>query len=143
MARFILRSNLKAGLSLAEIWAREGSASGNPGRLIETLALVLAAQNKWKEAVQASRPVMDAAARYKAARQSVTEFLIQAAAAGHAREGLELLQASKGAAAVEPLLVGLRIYLGETPQVAKEILEIGCDVAERIRKTSHSQKSAH
>jgi hypothetical protein len=34
---------------------------------------------------------------------------------------------------MEPLIVGLQIYLGETPQVAKEILEIGRDVAEGIR----------
>lgn len=37
---------------------------------------------------------------------------------------------------MEPLIAGLRIYLGETPQVAKEIFEIGQDVAERIRVMS-------
>ena len=92
MARFILRANLTDGLPQSESWAREGTASDNPGRVIETLPLVLAAQNRWKEAVQASQPVMDAAAKNKTAQQSITEFLIQAAAAGHAREGLELLQ---------------------------------------------------
>ena len=141
MARFVLSSNLTEGLPQAEAWAREGTAaSSSPGTVLETLPLVLAAQNKWKEAVQAARPLMDAAADYKEAQKSITEFLIQAAAAGDAREGLDLLQNSKGATAVEPLLVGLRIYLGETPQVAKEILEIGKDVAERIRHVSLSNK---
>jgi hypothetical protein len=106
---------------------------------METLPLVLAAQDKWKEAVQASRLVMDAAANNRQAQKSITEFLIQAAANGYAREGIDLLQNSRGAVAVEPLLVGLRIYLGETPQVAKEILEIGQDVAERIRHVSRSK----
>jgi hypothetical protein len=140
MARFVLRSNLTEGLPQAEAWAREGVSSGRPGRVMETLPLVLAAQNKWKEAVQASRPLMDAAADYKEPQKSITEFLVQAAANGYAREGLELLENSKGAAALEPLLVGLRIYLGEAPQVAKEILEIGKDVAERIRHVSLSNK---
>ena len=141
MARFVLTSNLTEGLPQAEAWAREGTAaSSGPGSVLETLPLVLAAQNKWREAVQAAQPLMDAAADYKEAQESITDFLIQAAAAGYAREGLDLLQNSKGAAAVEPLLVGLRIYLGETPQVAKEILEIGKDVAERIRHVSLSSK---
>ena len=140
MARFVLRSNLTEGLPQAEAWARERASSGRPGRVMETLPLVLAAQDKWKEAVQVSRPLMDAAAEHKEAQKGITEFLIQAAAAGYAREGLDLLQNSKGATALEPLLVGLRIYLGETPQVAKEILEIGKDVAERIRHVSLSNK---
>jgi tetratricopeptide (TPR) repeat protein len=141
MARFVLWSKLTEGLPQAEVWAREGTAaSSSPGTVLETLPLVLAAQNKWKEAVQASRPVMDAAAEYKEAQKGITEFLIQAAAAGYAREALDLLQSSKGAVALEPLLVGLRIYLGEAPQVAKEILEIGKDVAERIRHVSLSNK---
>ena len=140
MARFVLRSNMAEGLAQAEAWAREGTASGIPGSVMETLPLVLAAQNRWQEAVQASRLVMDAAADDREVQKDITEFLIQAAANGYAREGLDLLQSSKGAVALEPLLVGLRIYLGETPQVAKEILEIGKDVAERIRHVSLSNK---
>ena len=141
MARFVLTSSLTEGLPQAEAWAREGAAASNrPGSWLETLPLVLAAQDKWKEAVQTSRPMMDAAADSEDAQESITDFLIQAAANGYAREGLDLLQNSKGAAAVEPLLVGLRICLGEAPQVAKEILEIGKDVAERIRHVSLSNK---
>jgi hypothetical protein len=77
-----------------------------------------------------------------AERESATDFLIQAAAAGYAREALELLVQSKGAEVLEPLVVGLRIYLGETPQVAKEIVEIGQDVAERIREVAQAQKGS-
>jgi hypothetical protein len=39
---------------------------------------------------------------------------------------------------LEPLLIGLRVYLGEAPRMAKEILEIAQDVAERIREAAHS-----
>src|SRR3990172_2940199 len=114
------------------MWAREG-ASKDPSEVADTLAPVLAAQGKWTEGLQAFRPQLDAAANDKAAQEGTTEFIIQAAAAGYAREALELLQSSKSAGVLEPLLVGLRIYLGETPQLAKEILEIGKDVAEKIR----------
>jgi hypothetical protein len=84
--------------------------------------------------------MLDTAADFEDARESATDFLIQAAAAGYAREAVELLSMSKGADVLEPLVVGLRIYLGETPQVAKEIVEIGQDVAERIRDVARTQK---
>jgi hypothetical protein len=41
---------------------------------------------------------------------------------------------SKAADKFEPLIVGLKIFLGEEPQVAQEILEVGQDIAERIRQ---------
>ena len=106
----------------------------------EILALVCAARGNWAEAFEACRPVLDAAADFKPAQENATDFLIQAAAAGYAQEAIETLTASKGAGALEPLIVGLRIYLGETPQVAKEIVEIGQDVAERIREVARAQK---
>jgi hypothetical protein len=40
---------------------------------------------------------------------------------------------------MEPLAVGLRIFSGESVLVAKEILEIGQDVAERIRAIAASR----
>lgn len=140
MSRFVLRSRLTEALPQAETWAREGTSKNPSGGVAETLALVCAAQGKWVEALQASSPMLDAAADLKDAQESATEFLIQAAAAGYAREALELLTSSNGAGSLEPLLVGLRIYLGETPQVAKEIFEIGQDVAERIRGVAQADK---
>ena len=60
--------------------------------------------------------------------------LINAAAAGHAKKALRTVTNSAGASALEPLIVGLRVFLGEKPRVAKEILKVGQDVADRIRK---------
>lgn len=106
------------------------------------MTLVLAEQGKWAQAWETIRPLLDATSDSKAAQERatefVTEFLIQAAAEGQARDALETLTTSKGAAALEPLIVGLRVYLGESPQVAKEILEIGHDIAERISKEAHA-----
>ncbi len=55
-------------------------------------------------------------------------------ASDRAREALEMLSECPAVAAPEPLTVGLRIYLGESPLVAQEILEVGKDVAQRIRE---------
>jgi Flp pilus assembly protein TadD len=134
MANFVLRAKLNAALPQAEIWAREGVSKKPNGRVAETLALVLAAQGKWTEALDAIRSLADAAVDSKEALKRVTEFLIQAASAGQTEAAIKALVGSRGAAVLEPLIVGLRLFLGESPQVAKEILEIGKDVAERIRE---------
>ncbi len=142
VARSIPRLGLARGLPLAEEWARE-ACSKEPGwRSAEALAWVLAAQGRWEEALATCRPVLDAAPRKKDAQAAATDLLIRAGAAGQARQALETLMASQGAAAMEPLAVGLRIFLGESVLVAKEILEIGQDVAERIRAVAAGRGSA-
>jgi len=133
-AGLLLQEGFTEGLEQAEAWAREAYLKCPSWQVAATLLLILAAQSKWEEALEASRPVLDAAATEERAQRSATALLIEAAAAGHGRAALEKLLASGGAAALEPLAVGLRIYAGETPRVAKEILEIGQDVAERIGK---------
>jgi tetratricopeptide (TPR) repeat protein len=141
MSRYVLISNIVEGLPHAESWAREAWQKNPTPETAETLALAWAAQGKWKEALQMSGPFLNSSAESEGDRQRVTEVLIRAAAAGHAQEALKALTASKAAAALEPLIIGLRIYLGESPQVAKEILEIGQDVAERIRSLTHEGAS--
>jgi hypothetical protein len=98
------------------------------------VAFVLGAEQKWKEALEHCPLVLDASASDEEARAKSIDLLTGAAAAGHASAALEKLTASSGAQALEPLAVGLRIYMGETPAVAKEILEVGQDVAQRIRE---------
>ncbi len=63
----------------------------------------------------------------------ITDLLIATTAAGYAQEVLNLIQSSKAMIALEPLIVGIRIYLGETVRVAQEIAEIGQDVSQQIR----------
>ncbi len=63
-----------------------------------------------------------------------TNFLIARAAAGRAEDALNELQRSQAAATFEPLVAGLQIFLGQMPLKAREILEVGRDVAERIRQ---------
>lgn len=99
------------------------------------LALLLGALGRREEALRETRLVLEAAPTSAYATGAAIGVLIRIAAAGYAREVLEQLAGSVAAEALEPLAVGLRIYLGESPLVAQEILEVGRDVAERIRKT--------
>ena len=66
--------------------------------------------------------------------RGVTDLLISAAAAGYAKQALKLIAESEAGPRLEPLEVGLRLFLGEEPRVAQEILEVGKDVAARIRE---------
>jgi tetratricopeptide (TPR) repeat protein len=134
IARSVVLSNLRPAFPEAEGWARKALAKDPGWKNAAVLADVLAAEQKWQEALETWGPVLDASAGDEQARGKAIELLTEAAAAGHARAALEKLSASSGAQALEPLSVGLRIYMGETPPVAKEIVEVGQDVAQRIRE---------
>ncbi|MCP4004001.1 MAG: AAA family ATPase [bacterium] len=97
-------------------------------------------ETEWSDALNASRPAIRAAASSEAAAKLATELLISVAAAGHAEEALDKLIRSEGAEALEPLAVGLRILLGENPTKAREILEVGRDVAQQIRDLQKADK---
>jgi tetratricopeptide (TPR) repeat protein len=64
----------------------------------------------------------------------IIDFIIDASSVGYADQSLKILTESTAATKLQPLIVGLRIFLGEErPLVAQEIFEIGKDVADRIR----------
>jgi tetratricopeptide (TPR) repeat protein len=134
MAKFVAGLGLADALPVAEAWAREAFAKIQNSDSAEALSLILAEMNRWPEAIEYSNLLLTASGNDENARELSTKFLIRAAAVGFAKEALKALLASKGAAALEPLVVGLQIFLGESPVVAKEIFEIGLDVAARIRK---------
>jgi tetratricopeptide (TPR) repeat protein len=64
----------------------------------------------------------------------IVDFIIDASAGGSAEGAMALLTESTIATKLEPLITGLRIFLGEErPLIAQEVFEIGKDVADRIR----------
>jgi tetratricopeptide (TPR) repeat protein len=124
----------KGLLSQAELWAREAvETAPDDWGAIHTLASILGAQGKWHEALKLAPSFINTAETDEDAIRPSTDFLVYAASAGFAREALTMLESSNGAAALEPLVVGLRIVLGEIQYTAKEIYEVGKDVAKRIR----------
>ncbi len=112
--------------------------AGDNGPVVGLLVMVLGWQGKWKEAFTEAMPLLKAVPNNGDASTLATDFLIDAAAAGFAGEALELLRNSPALEALEPLEVGLRLYLGQKPRAAREILEVGQDVAERIRKKAEA-----
>jgi Flp pilus assembly protein TadD len=139
MARFIMKFD--DALPQAESWAREAYSKDKGVAITENLMLVLALSGKWKEAIQISSPVLAASATEDELQNSMISFAINAAAAGYSREILKQLSSSKGADSFEPLMVGLQIHNGESPIVAKEIMEIAQDIVKSIQEASaHLEK---
>ena len=114
--------------------------SGDDWEVLAFLAGIRGLQNKWQEALKEAMPFLAAVPTSDEARTQATDFLIEAAAAGFAREALELLRNSPALEVLEPLEVGLRLYMGQKPRVAREILDVGHDVAERIRKKTEASE---
>jgi energy-coupling factor transporter ATP-binding protein EcfA2 len=64
---------------------------------------------------------------------SLTDIFIDVAGAGYGKEAVEILKTGEVQETLKSLIVGIQIYLGEQPIAAQEVLEIGKDVAQRIR----------
>jgi hypothetical protein len=73
--------------------------------------------------------------------EDAIELFVGLASSGYANEALELLMNSPSAKHVEPLVVGLKLYIGEDVKTAVEILEVAKDVVKRIedRKKRHEK----
>ena len=128
----------------AEALARQ-AVDQQPGDALKnfTLALILGDQGKWPEFLDLV-PATLGAPLEDFALQPFIDLCTAGAAAGHAQKLLDLILETQAAAQLEPLTVGLRLFLGQAPKVAQEILEVGKDVAERIRqKQSSSEESTN
>jgi tetratricopeptide (TPR) repeat protein len=129
-------------LPTIENWARDAVVkSKNNWVQVHTLSSILARENKWEEALILAPKFLDATAESEKAIKPATDFIILASASGFAKEALSMVIASKGSKALEPLAVGLRIFLGDSEFTAQEIFEVGQDVARRIRDLQTGRNS--
>ena len=101
---------------------------------VHTLAIIMTRQGICPEALDIAPSLFDAAAESETAMRACIECAISAASTGYASDVLRILRESKGKTALEPLEVGLRKFLKESPLTAQEISEVANDVAERIRQ---------
>lgn len=69
------------------------------------------------------------------------EVFVALAADGYGQEALEILQDSPGGKILEPLVVGLRLFVGEDVKAAAEIMEVGKDVVKRIQERHDKMKA--
>ena len=141
MARAFYQNGWNDYLDTAETWSREATEKepDNPAYRL-TLALILGARKRWGEAVEISPSFLKSNEFISENMNTVTSFFIQAAAAGYADKSLEVLEQSPVKKVMEPLITGLKIFLGEKVRAPQEVMEIGKDVAKRIKENIATQK---
>jgi hypothetical protein len=103
-------------------------------RAHEYLCALLLQQERWSELWETLPTLLNLSFDEPESKELFLDLCLDIAAAGQAATLLQLVSKSDAAPQLEPLIVGLRIFLGESPLVAQEILEIGQDVAQRIRE---------
>jgi tetratricopeptide (TPR) repeat protein len=96
------------------------------------LCELLIPRHQWTELWEKLPTLLTALTTEEEAKVRIINLFLQIAAAGQAAKLVQLISDSEAATQLEPMIVGLRIYLGEQPLVAQEILEVGQDVAQRI-----------
>jgi len=128
------RSGRKEHAAEAEEWARKAVAMSPRNPYFQhTLASILVGQGKCDLALEPTKKYLEAPEVVGDALEYATNLMVNLAARGYAERAMELLVESPVAEFLEPLIVGIRLYLGEEVRVATEILEVGKDVAKRIK----------
>jgi len=116
-------------------WARKlMDASADNAQHQHTAACALAACGKAVDAMVPARVYLDDPNAVKKNPDYATELLVTLAAGGEGQAALEILENSPSAELLEPLIVGLKLFLGHEVMSAAEILEVGRDVAKRIEE---------
>jgi len=118
-----------------EGWARKlmnTSVDNAPHQ--HTAACALSACGKAAEALVPARVYLHDPDAVKMHPDYATELLVALAAGGAGQAALEVLENSPSAELLEPLIVGLKLFLGHEVMSAAEILEVGRDVAKRIEE---------
>jgi len=98
------------------------------------LSLILGALAKWDEAFETCPTSLNDKEVVEKYKRDLINFLIKAASAGKSQEALRILTDSQAASLLEPLVVALRMDLGEKVLVAQEIKEVAEDVLKKIEK---------
>lgn len=135
LAKAFLNHDWNAHLEKAEEWIREAvqrEPDGTEFRL--TLASVLGAAGRWDEALKIAPLFLGDEQLLNREIRRVAAFFINSAASGYAEKALHTLKQHADKPSLEPLIVGIRIFLGEKIRTAQEIKEVGEDVAKRIRE---------
>lgn len=98
-----------------------------------TYACILCAMNRGDEALAPAQKYFQNSKLASEEVDDTIELFAALTAAGCGRQALDILVKSPAAGKVEPLIVGIKLYLGEEVRVATEILEIAKDVKGRIQ----------
>lgn len=130
-------------LPKAETWARQAVTLSPEDPLIHhTLACILCRLGKGDEALESAKKYLQYPAVVEKTIDDAIELFVGLAACGQTKEALDLLVNSPAGKHLEPLIVGLKLFLGEEGQTAMEILEVAKDVVKRIEQEKQLQEAA-
>ncbi|MCK5171817.1 MAG: tetratricopeptide repeat protein, partial [Planctomycetes bacterium] len=122
-------------LEYAEAWGHKAvELDCDNGSYQHTLGCVLAARGKGEDSLVCARKYLGDRDTVEKTLDDAIELFVELAAGGYGVEGLKVLRESGCADLLEPLVVGVALYVGEDVKVAAEIMEVGKDVAERIKE---------
>ena len=99
-------------------------------------ACILSAVGKGSEALESAGKYIQNTDLVESSIEDAIELFVELAASGHAKKALDLLVNSPVRNHLEPLVVGLKLYMGEDVKTATEIKEVASDVVKRIEKRS-------
>jgi tetratricopeptide (TPR) repeat protein len=120
-------------LTKAESWATKAvTLSPGNSNAHHTLACILGVLGKGCEALESARKYFQDTSLVEKRIEYAIELIVVLAASGQAKNALEMLVNSQAEKHLEPLVVGLKLYLGEDVKTAPEIKEVAKDVAKRI-----------
>ena len=114
--------------------AIENMSCESPGVWRGLISLLYKDMKRPVEAMEVVKKYVGDIKRVKKSVDNATNLFVELAAGGFGREALEVLQGSPSAEILEPLVVGLRLFVGEDVKVAVEIMEVGKDVVKRIEE---------
>ena len=135
LAWLFLKCGWSTYLEHAEAWSRE-AVRKEPGKpeCQHTFASILGTLGKWEEALEIAPLFLGSEGFLEKRIGEVSDFFINGAASGFAEESLGILEQHLDKPTLEPLITGLKIFLGEKVLTAQEIREVGEDVAKRIHE---------
>ena len=102
------------------------------GRWRHTLASLLYLAGDGAESLKEAELYLTDRKAVEKTVEDTIDLFVGLAATGHGSEGLRILRDAPSADLLEPLVVGLRLYLGEDVKAAAEITEVAKDVVQRI-----------
>ena len=129
------KHNDPAMLIKAEQWATKAvSLSPDNAYIHHTLACILSALGKGNEALDSTGKYIQDTSLVEETIEDAIELFVELAASGYAKEALGILVNSPAERCLEPLVAGLKLYIGEDVKTAPEIREVAKDVVKRIEE---------
>ncbi|HEX7243900.1 MAG TPA: tetratricopeptide repeat protein, partial [Longimicrobiaceae bacterium] len=135
MAWAFFEHGSREDLGEAEAWAHR-AVEQNPegGYYRHTLACLLGVRGKWRDALEQAAAFLNDREMLARDLDEVIDFFVDAVAAGNGGEVLRVIQTAGAEEALEPLVVAIRLMNGAQIDVAREIVEVAKDVAQRIEE---------